>query len=71
MDVSLNLLSSNHFSTVASFPAIVFDVEDTSFEALLNNSNNSTYFSRCNKSIRNFLRFASVAVKNCKLAFVF
>ena len=71
MDVSLNLLSFNHFSTVASFPAIVFEVLDTSLDAALNISNNSTYFSKCNKSIRNFLRFASVAVRNCKLAFVF
>ena len=43
MDVSLNLFS-NHFSTVASFPAIVFDTEDTSLEAILNISNNSTSF---------------------------
>ena len=71
MNVSLNLFVSNHFSTVASFPAMVEDILDTSFEAALKTSNNSTYFSRCNKSIRNFFLFASVAVKNCKLAFVF
>jgi hypothetical protein len=34
MNVSLNLLSFNHFSTVASFPAMVADLLETSFEAL-------------------------------------
>ena len=71
MDVSVNLFVSNHFSTVASFPAMVDDVFDTSLDAALNTSNNSTYFSQFRRSIRNFLRFASVAVKNCKLALVF
>ena len=45
MDVSVNLFVSNHFSTVASFPAMVDDVFDTSLDAALNTSNNSTYFS--------------------------
>ena len=42
MNVSLNLLSFNHFSTVASLPLMVEDLLETSLEAPLNTSNNST-----------------------------
>ena len=69
--VSLNLLSFNHFSTIATFDLTADISRERSLEHSLNKSNNSTYSSRCSKSIRNFLRFVSVAVRNCRLAFVF
>ena len=45
--------------------------EDISLAAALNNSKSSTYFSRDKSSIKNFFLLVSVAVKNCRLAFVF
>ena len=71
MVVSSNLLSVNHFSTVAIFDRIPVISVDNSLDVFLNTSNSSTYSSKCNKSIKNFLRVVSVAVRNCRLAFVF
>ena len=71
MSVLSNLFVFNHFSMVLISDVNSITLFEDSLDASLKTSNKITYSSRCNKSIKNFFRFVSVAVKNCKLAFVF
>ena len=69
--VSSKKLSSSHFSIVAIFALLLVISLDETRTASLNVSKYETYSSSFKRSIRNFLRLVSVAVKNCNDAFVF